>query len=67
MASQLLANPTVFRLALQVYAMKKSLTRWGKPTVGKDSTGKTTVEGSDTDEAVIAALPYIVYIVAGIG
>ena len=67
MASQLLSNPTVFKLALQVYAMKKSLARWGKPTVGKDSNGQTTVEGSDTDEAVMAALPYIVYILAGVG
>lgn len=67
MASELLSKPIVLKVVLQVYAMKKSLTKWGQPPVGRNSKGQTIVEGSDTDEAIMAALPYIVYILAGIG
>lgn len=67
MATQLLGNPTAFKLALQVYAIKKTLSNWGKPTLRKDdATGQTTVEGEDTDEAIMAAAPYIVHILAGV-
>lgn len=67
MASQLLSNPTTFKLALQLYAIKKSLSQFGKPTIRKDdATGQTTVEGEDTDEAIMAAAPYMVQILAGV-
>ena len=67
MASQLLSNPLVYKLALQFYAVKKTLSNYGNPTVTKDERGQPQVEGSDTDEAVVALALYAVYIVAAVG
>jgi len=60
------SNPIVFQLALQFYSIKKALTNLGKSPIVKDENGKEKVDGEDTDNAVMALLPFIVYIVAGI-
>lgn len=67
MATQFLSNPVLFKLALQFFAIKKTLSNYGKPTVRKDANGKDQVEGEDTDEAVLALTLYAVYIVAAVG
>lgn len=66
MASQLASNPALFKIALQAYAIKKSLSNFGKPALIKDDDGQSKVAGEDTDEAVAAASPSVVHILAGI-
>ena len=64
MASAILSNRLVFQLGRQAFAIRKTLSNYGKPTVGKDESGQHKVEGEDTDEAVTAVALYAVYIVA---
>lgn len=67
MATELMSSPAAIKLALQVYGMKKSLSTFGKSPLSDDEAGAKKVAGEDTDDAIHAALPYIVYILAAVG
>ncbi|CAB9508087.1 expressed unknown protein [Seminavis robusta] len=54
------------KLALQLHAIKKSISNLGKTPVSKDDRGQVHVDGEDTDEAVMAASPSIIHVIAAV-